>query len=58
MQAALTDPVQALALLPLGQTEAIERQWLQNTLAWLKSVPPAMRTERCASSEGWHDQWE
>ena len=24
----------------------IERQWLQNTLAWLKSAPPEIRTER------------
>ena len=40
------DPVQALALLPLDQGEEPERQWLQNTLAWLKSAPPEARTER------------
>ena len=40
------DPVQALALLPLDQAEEMERGWLQNTLAWLMSVPPALRTER------------
>ncbi|HXB71988.1 MAG TPA: hypothetical protein VNY05_27375 [Candidatus Acidoferrales bacterium] len=36
----------SLALLPLDQSEQIERQWLQNCLAWLKSVPPEMRTAR------------
>jgi len=41
-----SDPVQALRLLPLGETEANERQWLQNTLTWLQSVPPEMRTQR------------
>jgi site-specific recombinase len=46
MQAVFTDPGQALALLPVDQGAQIERQWLQNTLAWLKSVPPEMRTER------------
>jgi site-specific recombinase len=40
------DPVQALALLPLDQGEGTERQWLQDTLAWLKSAPPDARTER------------
>ena len=40
------DPVQGLALLPLDQGEEIERQWLQNTLAWLKIAPPEVRTER------------
>ena len=46
MQALSDDPVQALALLPLDQGEEIERQWLQNTLAWLKIAPPETRTER------------
>jgi site-specific recombinase len=46
MQAIPDDPVQALALLPLDQGEEIERQWLQNTLAWLKIAPPEIRTER------------
>jgi site-specific recombinase len=38
--------MQALALLPLEQGEELERGWLQNTLAWLMSVPPELRTER------------
>jgi site-specific recombinase len=44
MQAISDDPVQSLALLPLDQGEETERQWLQNTLAWLKSAPPERRT--------------
>ena len=46
MHAISDDPVQALALLPLDQGEETEREWLQNTLAWLKSAPPTARTER------------
>jgi site-specific recombinase len=46
MRAVSDDPVQALALLPLEQSEEVERQWLQNTLAWLKVAPPEARTER------------
>ena len=46
MQDVSSDPVQALALLSLEQSEQTERQWLQNTLAWLKNVPPAKRGER------------
>jgi hypothetical protein len=46
MQAISDDPVQALALLPLDQPEETERQWLQNTLAWLKSASPETRTDR------------
>ena len=46
MKAVSDDPVQALALLPLDQGEEMERRWLQNTLAWLKSAPPETRTER------------
>jgi hypothetical protein len=38
--------LQALALLPLDQGEETERQWLQNTLTWLKSAPPETRTQR------------
>jgi site-specific recombinase len=38
-----SDPVQALALVPLGQSDRMERQWLQDTLAWLKSAPPDKR---------------
>ncbi len=46
MQEVVSNPAQALALLPLDQGAAIERQWLQNTLAWLTGVPAALRTER------------
>ena len=46
MQGDSSDPVQALALLPLDDSEKLERQWLQSTLAWLKSVPPGERTKR------------
>jgi len=46
MKAVSDDPVQALALLPLEQSEEVERRWLQNTLAWLKVAPPEARTER------------
>lgn len=46
MQAVSSDPVQALALLPHHPTAQIQRQWLQDSLAWLKSIPPEMRTER------------
>jgi site-specific recombinase len=46
MQPTSDDPVQALALLPLDQGEETERQWLQNTLTWLKSAPPETRTQR------------
>ena len=49
MPSVLPDPVQALALLPLGESEGIERRWLQDTLAWLKGVPPGQRTERLRS---------
>ncbi len=38
-----SDPLQALAALPLGQSAQIERQWLQETLAWLKSASPEKR---------------
>jgi site-specific recombinase len=46
MPAVSSDPVQALALVPLNQSAEIERQWLQDTLAWLKDVPAEIRTER------------
>ena len=46
MLALFSDPVQARALLPLGQSDALERRWLQDTLAWLKDVPPELRSER------------
>src|ERR1035438_5870869 len=44
MQEVSPDPVQALALLPLDQDELVERQWLQDSLAWLKSFPPERRS--------------
>ncbi len=40
------DPAQSLESLPLDGDEQAERQWVQNTLAWLKSVPPERRTAR------------
>jgi site-specific recombinase len=46
MKGIASDPVQALAILAPGQSAQAEREWLQNTLAWLKSVPPEKRTER------------
>jgi len=46
MQGVFSDPVQALAILPLDESAQTERQWLQTTLAWLTSVPPEARTER------------
>lgn len=46
MQGIPPDRVPALILLPPVQSEQIERQWLADTLAWLKSTPPPMRTER------------
>jgi site-specific recombinase len=46
MQAVSPDPVKALALLAVDDDPKVERQWLQNTLAWLKSVPPERRNER------------
>jgi len=46
MQPSAGDPVQALALLPLDQGEEAERQWLQDTIGWLKSVPPEERSAR------------
>ena len=59
MPAVFSDPVQALTLLPLGQTEALERQWLQDTLAWLKDPPAGSnggsRTDRLRRlSDGIH----
>ena len=46
MQEVSSGPAQALALLPLEDCRQSERQWLENTLAWLKSVPSAERTGR------------
>jgi len=46
MQDVAPEPVGALALLPLDQNEQVARQWLQDTLAWLQSIPPAGRNER------------
>lgn len=46
MRAASVDPVQSLAVLTAEESERIERQWLQNSLAWLKSVPLEARAQR------------
>lgn len=46
MQGISSDPAHALAVLPPDQSAQIERQWLEDTLAWLKSTPPQMRTQR------------
>ncbi len=46
MPEALSDPVPALALLPPAAGARLEREWLQNTLAWLKSAPPETRAAR------------
>jgi site-specific recombinase len=52
-QAISADPVAALALLPLDPGAEAERQWLQNTLSWLKNSPQALRAERLrALAEG------
>jgi site-specific recombinase len=46
MTSVTSDPGQALALLPIDQSEQTERLWLQDTLSWLKSAAPERRTER------------
>ena len=46
MQDVPSDPVQALARLPLDEGGQIERQWLQNTVAWLTHAPSRNRSER------------
>jgi site-specific recombinase len=46
MQDVHSDPVQALARLSLDESGQAERQWLQNTVAWLKGVPSHRRSER------------
>jgi site-specific recombinase len=46
MQDVAPDPIPALALLPLDHRVQSERQWLQDSLAWLKSVPPEQRNQR------------
>lgn len=53
VQALPSDPVQALTALPLGQSARIERQWLQDTLAWLKSASPEKRAAlfQCLAEE-------
>jgi site-specific recombinase len=53
MRAFSSDPVDSLANLPPEAAAQTEREWLQDTLAWLKAVPPASRTERlCRLAEG------
>jgi site-specific recombinase len=46
MQDVHTDPVQALARLPLDESGHTARQWLQYTIAWLKGTPSDKRSER------------
>ena len=46
MQALSPVPVQALAVLELDRSAQEERQWLQDTLAWLKNAPPRQRTQQ------------
>jgi len=46
MQDVHSDPVQTLARLPPDQSGQTERQWLQNTVAWLKGAPSHRRSER------------
>ncbi|MGA2115127.1 MAG: hypothetical protein ABSH56_10315 [Bryobacteraceae bacterium] len=46
MKGTASDPVQALAVLAPCQSARAEREWLQNTLAWLKTAPPEDRTVR------------
>jgi site-specific recombinase len=46
MQDVYSDPIQALACLRLDQAGHTERQWLQNTLGWLKDAPSHNRGER------------
>lgn len=46
MQDVYPDPVKALTCLPLDQSGQTERQWLQNTLAWVKDAPCHRRSER------------
>jgi site-specific recombinase len=46
MQDVSSDPVEVLAVLSFDQSGQPERQWLQNTLAWLKNVAPWKRGER------------
>ena len=46
MQDVSPEPVQALALLPPDENLQIERRWLQDCLAWLKSAPAESRSVR------------
>ena len=46
MQDVHSDPVQALARLSLDESGQAGRQWLQNTVAWLKHAPSLGRSER------------
>jgi site-specific recombinase len=46
MQDVSPNPVHSLARLPLDQSGQTEQLWLQNTLAWLKNVPPGKRGQR------------
>jgi len=46
MHVVTSDPLAALELLAGNDREEAECQWLQDTLAWLKSYPPGSRTAR------------
>ena len=46
MQAPVADPAQTLLLLPLEQSSASERVWVDQAIAWLRSAPPGQRGER------------
>jgi len=46
MQDVHTDPLQALARLPLDESGHTARQWLQYAIAWLKGTPSDKRSER------------
>jgi hypothetical protein len=46
MQNVSPEPLQALALLLPDENLQIERRWLQDCLAWIKSAPPESRSVR------------
>ncbi len=46
MRAQAADPVQTLLLLPIEHSDAGERAWVDDTIAWLKDVPQGERGGR------------
>ena len=46
MQSPVADPAQTLLLLPLEQSSASERVWVDQTIAWLRAAPPGQHGER------------